>query len=345
MTHQQDDGSSSIPRRIERFWFTPADPATLGFIRILTGLIVLYVHFCHSFDLLGYVSIRHGWVNDVAMQFMLEEYPIQVPGRDWTSPAEVVTRGQIYWSVFYHVDDPATIWAIHLGIFAILVLFTLGLWTPVMGVLTWMSYLQYVHRFPPMQFGMDVMIGIGLLYLMISPCGTAFSLDRWLERRRERRRTGNPQLELPVEKFVSANFAYRLFQIHFAIIYLAAGLSKLLGSAWWNGNATWLTLANPGFSPMNFAPYYHFLVFLTEHRWLFELVTYAGVVFTLGMEIGLPFLIWLRRWRKILIVGVVLLHVSIGLFMGLRVFSLMMMVLALGYVPPEAVRRLVGRLE
>jgi hypothetical protein len=312
-------------------------------MRILTGLLVLYVHFCHSFDLIGYVSIRDGWINDVATTFMLEEVPIQVPSRDWTSPGEVISRGQLYWSVFYHVDDPAAIWAIHLGLFAIFLLFTLGLWTPITGVLTWVGYLQYVHRFPPMQFGMDVMIGIGLLYLMISPCGSAFSLDRWLERRRERRRTGDPHLELPVEKLVSANFVYRLFQIHFAIIYLAAGTSKLLGSAWWNGNATWLTLANPGFSPMGFAPYHDMLAFLAGHRWLFELVMYAGVVFTLSMEIGVPFLIWLPRWRKVLLAGVVLLHFSIGIFMGLRVFSLMMMVLALGYVPPEAVRGLAQR--
>src|SRR5690606_18059771 len=124
--------------------------------------------------------------------------------------------------------------------------------------------------------------GIGLLYLMISPCGQAFSLDRWLERRRARRRAGDPNLELPPAEYVSANFAYRLLQIHFAIIYLAAGLSKLLGSAWWNGNAIWLTLANPGFSPMDFGPYYYFLHFLTGHRWLFGLVTCGGVVFTLA---------------------------------------------------------------
>ena len=39
---------------------------------------------------------------------------------------------------------------------------------------------------------------------------------------------------------------------------------------------------------------------------------------------------------EVLLVGIVLLHFSIGMFMGLRVFSLMMMVLALGYMPPYA---------
>ena len=58
------------------------------------------------------------------------------------------------------------------------------------------------------------------------------------------------------------------------------------------------------------------LAFLAGHRWLFELVMYAGVVFTLCMEIGVPFLIWLPRWRKVLLVGIVLLHFSIGMFMG-----------------------------
>ena len=38
----------------DRFWFTPADPATLGLIRILAGSIILYTHAAWSVDLMGY---------------------------------------------------------------------------------------------------------------------------------------------------------------------------------------------------------------------------------------------------------------------------------------------------
>ena len=40
-----------------------------------------------------------------------------------------------------------------------------------------------------------------------------------------------------VEPSVAANVALRLFQVHFCIIYINSGMSKLQGAAWWNGEA------------------------------------------------------------------------------------------------------------
>ena len=37
-------------------------------------------------------------------------------------------------------------------------------------------------------------------------------------------------------------------QVHFCIIYLASGASKLQGPAWWNGTALWQTIANYEFA-------------------------------------------------------------------------------------------------
>src|SRR5438132_5966915 len=34
-----------------RFWFAPADPTLLGFLRILCGLVTLYVHLSYCTDL------------------------------------------------------------------------------------------------------------------------------------------------------------------------------------------------------------------------------------------------------------------------------------------------------
>ena len=70
----------------------------------------------------------------------------------------------------------------------------------------------------------------------------------------------------------------------------------------------------------------------------------AGVAYTIAMEIALPLLIWDRRWRWALICAGVLLHVMIGLSMGLVVFSLMMMVMVLSFFPPEVIDRLVNRI-
>lgn len=333
-----------IARAVDRFLFTPTDPATLGLMRIFTGLIVLYVHFSYGFELFSYVTAEHGWLDQITIDYLRTQMPMTAPSSTWAEGPEQVAAGQYLWSIYYHVQDPQWIYAIHGGFFLILILFTVGLWTPVTAVLAWVAALSYVHRAPTMLFGMDAMLVIGLFYLMLGPSGSAYSVDRLLERRRARRESGDPARELPVPHLPSACFILRLVQVHFCIIYLAAGLSKLLGASWWGGTAIWGTVANYSFAPMDFPPYYEMLRFLTQHRYLWEIAMSAGVVFTLVMEIGLPFLVWVPSLRGVMVGGSALLHLGIGLFMGLVTFSMMMMVLCFSFVPPAAIRRLTAQL-
>jgi hypothetical protein len=128
------------------------------------------------------------------------------------------------------------------------------------------------------------------------------------------------------------------------MIYLASGLSKLQGSSWWTGDAPWLTMANYEFSPMYIGSYLAALRYLAEHRLLYSITMNAGTWFTLGLEIGFPFLVWHRHTRWVMIVMAVILHLNIAIFMGLVTFSMMMLVLVLSFVPPEAVHRMIGRL-
>ena len=51
---------------------------------------------------------------------------------------------------------------------------------------------------------------------------------------------------------MSAGLALRLIQVHFCFIYVAAGLSKLKGAAWWNGQAFWDVMVNPEFTLMHY---------------------------------------------------------------------------------------------
>ena len=83
----------------------------------------------------------------------------------------------------------------------------------------------------------------------------------------------------------------------------------------------------------------------SKHRWLWELVMNGGCVFTLGLEIGFPFLVWNRKLRWLMITGAVLLHTGIALIMGLIGFGLCMLCLLLAFVPPEAVHRLLDALD
>jgi hypothetical protein len=251
----------------DRFWFGTADPTLLGLIRVCTGLVMLFVHLSYSYDLLGFVGPQ-AWLDERAAQFLRHDMLVQAPGDDWSGQPEEVGKGMFTWSIFYHLRDPQAIWAAHVTILVIILLFTLGVCTRITSVLAWAGGLCYIQRIPTQLFGMDTMQTVLLTYLMIGPSGAAVSLDRWWYLRRERRKRRQPDWSPPPAPSVSANLALRLMQVHFCFMYLAAGTSKLLGPAWWNGRALWLCLANYSFAPMEFSAYNALLRFLVSSRLL-----------------------------------------------------------------------------
>jgi hypothetical protein len=213
-------------------------------------------------------------------------------------------------------------------------------------------------------FGADTMMAILLLYLMIGPSGAALSADRLLARWWARARPrvlarwhafwghspgaaaaapAAPVSPTPAPS-VSANLAIRLLQVHVCIVYLSAGLSKLQGQSWWTGTAVWGTVANFEFAPMQFDLYNEVLGFIARHRWLFELTMTTAGMFTLVFEIGYAFLIWRPATRWLMLGMAITLHGFIGIFMGLKTFSLLMLTMNLAFVPPETVRWFVSRL-
>ncbi len=326
-----------------RFFFAPADPLPLGVIRICTGLLILYIHLVYSFDLLALMGPQ-GWVDKATIDHLRLDTTFAAPQADWWYEAsnEPYAVGYQTWSVYFHLTDTSAIITVHVLFLLAMALFTAGFATRVTSVVSWIAMMSYIQRAPTTLFGMDTMMNILMIYLMIAPCGATLSVDRWLQCWWARRR--GEQMP-PVEPSVSANFTLRLMQIHFCFIYMMAGWSKLQGSAWWNYTAMWGTMANYEFAPMNWGFYHAFLVWLCQHRILWELVCTGGCLFTIMLEIYFPVLVWVKQTRWLMIAGAVLLHTGIGLIMGLATFSLLMMTLVLSFVPAETMHSLVDRLS
>lgn len=263
--------------------------------------------------------------------------------------------GSPIWSLWFHVTDPTWMAIWHAIICLIVFLFMIGFCTRVTSALTWIAALWYIHRNTVVLFGVDTMMGILLLYLAIGNSGGAFSVDRLIARwwSQNKLRVINhwrafwrkPPLEAnqivpaaysptPVPT-VSTNVAIRLMQVHVCIIYLAAGLTKLQGAAWWNGTAVWSTFANFEFAPMQFEVYNWLLRRLGSNEWMFQLFLNSSALFTLVFEIGYPFLIWRPSTRWLFLSGAIILHGFIGLFMGLKTFSLMMLVMNMCFLKTE----------
>ena len=249
-------------------------------------------------------------------------------------------------SIWFHITDPTEMALAHSLVLVIMVMFTLGLFTRVTAVLTWLAAASYIHRNQQVLFGQDTMQNILLVYLMVANCGATYSLDRLIARYRAARaslgRSGT--LDSATLHYLavappspSCGFAQRLLQIHFCFIYAASGLAKLKGDGWWNHTAYWDTLANPEFTMIHYGWYQDMLRFFAASRPVYAAMAAGGVYFTLFTEISLPFVIWTRLRPYWIMLGCAL-HLGIGIFMGLLVFSLLMMTMLLTFIPGSVIR-------
>jgi hypothetical protein len=152
-------------------------------------------------------------------------------------------------------------------------------------------------------YGMDNFMTIGLFYLMLSPMPDRFSLD-WQIRTLQPK---DPQL---------LGFWRRVLQLHLCVVYFFSGLTKCLGSGWWDGSSVWRALIRPPFNLVD-------PEILVRWKYLFPL---AGILICL-IEFGYPFFIWSAKTRKLWLSGVCAMHVAIAVTMGMYLFSLVMIVL------------------
>jgi hypothetical protein len=271
-------------------------------------------------------------------------------------PRYVYAKGQRIFSLWFHVTDPAAMAVIHSIFVACAFLFTVGLGTRLTTAVTWFGALCYIQRNNVVLFGVDTMMTIVLFYLMFSPCGAVYSLDRlvrqwWVKAKPDVVAWWYRLLRMPLPSeiqpadpvpdepapSVAANVAIRLLQVHLCTIYLVSGLSKLLGRTWWEGNAIWIAMTNYEFSPMQSELYLGLLRFLGSHQLLFDAFMSGGGMFTLLFEVGYAFLIWRPRLRFFYLGSAILLHGGIGLFMGLRTFALIMLVMNMAFLRKEEV--------
>lgn len=261
-------------------------------------------------------------------------------------PRKLSRQGHSLVSVWFHVTDPTQMALIHGSGLVVMALFTIGFFTRVTGVMTWIIVVGYIHRTNQILFGMDTMMNILLVYLVVGSSGAALSVDRLIARyravRASLRRSGT--VDGPTRSFLAqappssgATLGIRLIQVHFCFIYMAAGLSKLKGPAWWNGFAFWDVMVNPEFTLLRYHWFEDLVRATASFKPMYFAITALGVWFTWGLEITFPFLVW-TRLRPIMVWMGVLLHAGIGVLMGLNLFELLMMTMLLAYLPAGVIR-------
>ncbi len=308
------DWFHDIGENWNRFWFTPADPTLLGLIRILTGTMLLYTH----------------WVWGLQLEAFF--------GPDaWLSPEFVgqLQTGQAAWSLWWWIP-PESIRTAHAVAMVLLACFTLGIATRVTSVLALIVTISYIYRTPAALFGLDQINVLLTLYCVIGPSGSALSVDRLWKRWRKARHslaTGETGFTLRPQPSVGANLALRLIQVHMCVIYFFAGISKLQGAAWWNGEAMWLAFSNLEYQSTD-------MTWLARHPWLINIMTHTTVLW----EISFPALIFRPKWRPVVLLAGIAMHLGIGMFLGMWTFGLIMLVGCASFLPAGLIRGLVDGL-
>lgn len=286
------------------FWFTPQDPLSLGVCRVLVGTMMLYSHLVWGLNLEGFFG-PDGWQSQEAMQqFFSDDW---LPSLWWYVPVE-------------HLR------AVHLLFVVPLVMFALGLLTPVSSVLALVVTISNSNRAPLANYGMDQFLVMLALYLTIGGSGARFSVDAWWRRRGDRRLS-----RLRPAATSRARLATRLIQVHYCVIYFFAGISKLQGDAWWTGEAVWMAFANLEYQSID-------MTWLARYPWITQIATHGTVLW----ELSFPFVVWNRALRPFVLVLGVAMHAGIGLFMGMITFGLIAIFGYIAYVPPETMQRVLN---
>lgn len=287
----------------QQFWFKPADPFTLGMIRVLTGLMLTY-------NLLI-------WGTHLDAFFGID-------GLQPLSAIKALHSGSLAFTLFSYVSTE-WLWVVHWGCVAVAVIFCCGAFTRISSLLAFIIAVSYSQRVPIANFGLDQILGLLCLYLAIGPSGAAMSIDAWWRKRR----AAKMGQQLTVEKSAAAQMTLRLIQIHVCVIYFWAGFAKLKGDSWWTGEAMWQVMANLEYQTLD-------LTWMARIPWLPYLIAHV----TVAWEVFFCVLVWNKKLRPLMLAIGTAMHLGIGAFLGMWTFGLIMTFPYLAFAKPSRWRRL-----
>lgn len=292
---------NKIIKHWNTFFFEPISPATIGLFRIFFGITCFL-------SILGKFPFREIFYGDKAILTPASTKPYFV-GPEW-----------FYFRFVPHSDPELKYYFI---VFLIAIVFlTIGFLTRFSSILVFLGFISLSNiNFAVDNAGDDIM-RINALFLMFTQAGAAYSVDRWIRRKRG--------IEGPELKLVSP-WAQRILQIQLAYLYFDTATLKLEGDTWREGTAMYYALG--------YIEHFRFnLKYLFYWPWQIYLVTWG----TLVAEYSMAFLVWFRKLRYVILPGAFALHFMINLTMQFPVFQYVMMASLINFIYPEDVERAVA---
>ena len=285
------------------FWFKPIDAVYMSCFRFCASSVILITYLIRFFDI---------------KLFFYES------GLLSSSSAKAISQAVTKSSFRLILSSDAWLYFCYLLFILVLLLMILGVSNRLLAGLAFVLHLIFIHRNPAIVYGVDSIITFWLFYLTLSNSGKDI---KWFTYFFNKRRG------LVSERNIKGDWlntvACRLVQIQLCVIYMYSGLEKLKGQTWWEGTAVWETLS---FYDLGTSIDFSFLLSV-------PLVSAFLTAFTVLFEIYFPVLIWIPRMRWALLVFGLLFHLMIGVFIGIYLFSLIMLSAYVLFVSPETLKR------
>ena len=162
--------------------------------------------------------------------------------------------------------------------------------------------------------GGDIMVRLILLYLIFADSYQYFVVVKKKNVDDDRRKLAN----------LVSNLAAVSLMLQLCTAYFLSGLDKLNDTYWLNGEGTYYALSMERFigTPLN--------KYIVQYKWINLVSNYA----TLAFELFFPLLIWIKKFRKPLLIAGLIFHLSIYIFMMLYGFEIVF-ILMLGLFLPN----------
>lgn len=205
--------------------------------------------------------------------------------------------------------------------------FTVGLLTPVAGMVTIACHLSFLEATRLHTWGWAPTVPAFLFYTSISPAWARCSVDRWILDR-VRRKRGKPAVEMNR----APAWPMRLMQVHIAATYVGAAWHRIHDGAWWRGEMVYEALTFTFFARFPDLDWFAMRPVLALACWAVWL-----------LELSAPLLLWVPRTRVVWALGLMAMHAGLELTATIGWWQYMMMVVLFVFLPADWSEAIVGK--
>lgn len=285
-----------ITNKISNFFNAPLSPMPLGIFRILIASFALLQAALWYPDWHAFFG-QEGWIQWEISEALNESWRLHLSDVFSLSQQLGLSAGATVEVMF---------WLYVGSVVGLLV----GWHTRVWAVSSWAIHYVLLSTISTFVYGVDIFLHISMFYLMIMPANKALSLDV-----KQGRVSAAPNW--------GVTLSIRVLQLHLCLAYASAGFEKMLAADWWNGNVLWRSMVQPEFRQYD-------VTFLADFPWVVMVLSWFTMILETFYFIGM----YIPKVRVFWLLGMIGLHLGIGMFLGLWLFGLIMILLsvsAFGY--------------